>query len=182
MSATDALGVLKKVPLFSALDADQIKEVIAQTSIVHVEAGQAIFKDGAPGDAMYVVIVGDVEIVKEIPTGGQRVLATLGSRSVFGEMSLLTEETRSAGARAKAKCSLLKIDRKSFQDRLKRNDVVALKMTAHLAETMADRLRAMDEELVKILAESTGPDREGATTPLYDIAEVRDRVMFQWKI
>lgn len=182
MSASDALGVLKKVPLFAQLDAEQIKEVISQTSIVHVDAGQDIFADGGPGDSMYVVIVGEVEIIKKIPTGGQRVLATLGSRSVFGEMSLLTEETRSASARAKAKCSLLKIDRKKFQDRLKRGDIVALKMTSHLASIVAARLHAMNEEIVKVLAESTGPDREGNTTPLYDIAEVRDRVMFQWKI
>lgn len=182
MSATDALAVLKKVPLFAALDAEQIREVIKQTSIVHVEPGVEVFPDGAPGDSMYVVIVGEVEIVKIVPTGGSRVLATLGSRAVFGEMSLLTEAKRSAGARAKVKSSLLKIDRRSFLDRLGRNDLVALKMVSHLASIMAERLRMMDDEIVKLVAEHSGPDREGATTPLYDIAEAREKVMFQWKI
>jgi hypothetical protein len=47
---------------------------------------------------------------------------------------------------------------------------------------MAARLHAMDEEVVKLVAERTGPDREASTVPLYDIAEARDRVMMQWKI
>ena len=181
-AATDALAVLKKVPLFAMLDASEIKEVVSKTSIVHVEPGAEIFKDGDPGDSMFVVIVGEVEIVKNVPTGGDRVLATLGSRSVFGEMALLTSESRSAGARAKASCKLLKIDRASFRRRLEEADPATLKMTAHLAQVVAARLRAMDEEVVKLVAERSGPDRESSTVPLYDIAEARDRVMMQWKI
>jgi len=182
MAAADALNVLKKVPLFAGLDAEEIKNIVAKTTIVHVEPGVEVFSDGSAGDAMYVVIVGEVEIVKEVPTGGTRVLATLPSRSVFGEMSLLTQEARSAGVRAKSSCKLLKIDRATFQERLKANDVAVLKMTAHLAQVMAARLHAMDEEVVKLVAERSGPDRESTTVPLYDIAEARDRVMMQWKI
>lgn len=182
MAAADALAVLKKVPLFAGLDAAEIKEVVAKTSIVHVEPGVEVFSDGSAGDAMYVVIVGEVEIVKEVPTGGLRVLATLPSRSVFGEMSLLTNESRSAGVRAKTSCKLLKIDRAAFRERLANNDIATLKMTAHLAQVIAARLHAMDEEVVKLVAERSGPDRDASTVPLYDIAEARDRVMMQWKI
>lgn len=182
MSASDALAVLKKVPLFAGLTADEIRDVVAKTRIVHVEPGVEIFADGAPGDAMYVVIIGEVEIVKAIPTGGVRTLATLETRAVFGEMSLLTDEVRSAGARAKAKSSLLRIDRIEFREHLNKGDVAALKMAAHLASVVAARLHAMDNEVVKLLAERSGPDRESSTVPLYDIAEARDRVMMQWKV
>lgn len=182
MAAADALNVLKKVPLFAGLDAEEIKGIVAKTSIVHVEPGVEVFSDGSPGDAMYVVIVGEVEIVKEVPTGGGRVLATLGSRSVFGEMSLLTAAERSAAVRAKSACKLLKIDRATFRQRLDANDIATLKMAAHLAQVIAVRLHAMDEEVVKLLAERSGPDRESSTVPLYDIAEARERVMMQWKI
>ena len=184
MSAPDALAVLKKVPLFAALDATEIKEVVAKTSIAHVDPGAEVFADGTAGDAMYVVIVGEVEIVKGLPAGGVRVLATLGPRSVFGEMSLLTEEERSAAARAKSACKLLKIDRAAFRERLRGNDPAALKMTAHLAQVIAGRLHAMNEEIVKLLAErGGGPEHEAPpTVPLYDIAEASERVMMQWKI
>lgn len=182
MSAQDALAVLKKVPLFADLSADEIRDIVAKTRIVHVQPGSEIFADSAPGDAMYVVIVGEIEITKPIPTGGVRVLATLDTKSVFGEMSLLTDEVRSAGARAKSKCSLLQIDRAPFRERVKNGDIVALKMTAHLASVVATRLHAMDDEVVKLLSERTGPDRESTTVPLYDIAEARDRVMMQWKV
>ena len=183
MAAADALTVLKKVPLFSMLAPEEIKDVVTKTSIVHVEAGQEVFADRAPGDSMYVVIVGEVEIVKPIPTGGFRVLATLGARSVFGEMSLLTEDVRSAGARASVSCKLLKIDRAAYRERLAKGDIATLKMTAHLAQVVASRLRAMDDEVVKILSEKSAPvDRDAGTVPLYDIAEARDRVMMQWKV
>jgi CRP/FNR family cyclic AMP-dependent transcriptional regulator len=182
MSATDALAVLKKVPLFAMLVADEIRDVVQRTRIVHVQPGAEIFSDAAPGDSMYVVIVGEVEIVKQIPTGGTRILATLESRAVFGEMSLLTDESRSAGARAKTKCSLLQIDRTSFREHLAQGDIVFLKMTAHLASVMAVRLHAMDDEVVKLISERSGPDRDAGTVPLYDIADARDRVMMQWKV
>jgi CRP-like cAMP-binding protein len=182
MSAQDALTVLKKVPLFAQLSAEEIRDIVAKTRVVHVPPGDEIFADAAPGDAMYVVIVGEVEIIKPIPTGGTRTLATLESRAVFGEMSLLTDGVRSASVRAKSKCSLLQIDRVSFRERLKNEDIVALKMTAHLASVVAARLAAMDNEVVKLLSERTGPDRESSTVPLYDIADARDRVMMQWKV
>lgn len=196
MSATDALAVLRKVPLFAPLDADEVREVISRTSVVNVDPGAEIFSDGAAGDAMYVVIVGEVEIVKPIPTGGTRVLSTLGSRAVFGEMSLLGDETRSAGARARSKSSLLKIGRDDFRERLARADLVALKMAAQLAKVVAARLRTMDDEIVRLVADSSGSDQgpesapeEGGTrgansptTALHDIAKAREWVMMQWKL
>ena len=68
------------------------------------------------------------------------------------------------------------------KDHLAQGDIVFLKMTAHLASVMAVRLHAMDDEVVKLISERSGPDRDAGTVPLYDIAEARDRVMMQWKV
>lgn len=183
MSASDALAVLKKVPLFAPLGSDEVREIVTRTKVVQVEPGAEVFQEGQPGDAMYVVVVGEVEIIKPVPTGGMRVLATLASRAVFGEMSLLTDDTRSAGARAKTKASLLRIDRDDFRKRLDAGDVVALKMAAQLAKVIAARLRAMDEELVKLLAETGGePEQDAVPTPLHSIEKAREWVMLQWNL
>ncbi len=180
MAPSDPLSVLKKVPLFAVLSPDEIRDVVAQTSIVHVEAGDLVFSEQDSGDAMYVVVSGEVEIVKALPTGESRILAVLDTRSVFGEMSLLTEETRSAAARARTRASLMKIARDSFRERLARDDLAALKMTAYLASVVAMRLRDMDNDIIRQLTERR--ERENLTVPLYDIDEARDRVMLQWKL
>ena len=63
----------------------------------NVTAGQVLFHEGEPGKEMYVVQSGKVNITKNV-RDTEKVLATLGPGEFFGEMSILNNKPRSAGA------------------------------------------------------------------------------------
>ncbi len=78
-------------------------------------AGEAIFRQGDPGDKIYIVKKGEIEIVREDKEKGEQVLARLRDGEYFGEMALLTAAPRNATARAGTKTEVLSIDREDFQ-------------------------------------------------------------------
>jgi CRP/FNR family transcriptional regulator, cyclic AMP receptor protein len=77
---------------------------------VRFAAGQVIFRAGEPGDLMYVVKSGKVDIVY-----GGELLDTVGAGGIIGEMALIGGESRSANAVARTDCALTPIDERRFE-------------------------------------------------------------------
>ena len=100
-----------------------------------VPAGQAIFREGDPGDVMFVVKEGDVDIVVH-----GTVVDTVGPGGIFGEMALIDHQPRSASAVATVDSQLVRIDERRFQYLVERTPHFALEVM----RIMAHRLRRMD--------------------------------------
>ncbi len=103
-----------------------------ETDPQQFKAGQAIFNEGAPGDFMYGVIEGEVEIRK-----GGKVVDTIGPGGIFGEMALIDHAVRSAAAVAKTDCKAAQISEKRFYFLVQQTPNFAL----HLLRVMTGRLR-----------------------------------------
>ena len=94
--------------------------------------GQFVFKAGDPGEAMYIVVEGEVEILD-----GSVLLETSGQGSIVGELALIDDEPRSATAIAKTDCRLVAVDRRRFQYMVQETPLFALSVM----KVLADRLR-----------------------------------------
>ena len=82
----------------------------------HFEAGETIFRQGDRGDRLYIVVDGDVEVVKAEPgEQGETVLARLGPGECFGEMALVSDNLRMATVRSCTSVNVLTLDRDAFQ-------------------------------------------------------------------
>ncbi|HSB35407.1 MAG TPA: cyclic nucleotide-binding domain-containing protein, partial [Thermoanaerobaculia bacterium] len=77
--------------------------------MARVPAGTVVFSEGDVGTEMYVVQSGTVEVFKRAGRGEEKLLATLEKGDFFGEMSILEDVPRTATARAKTDCELVKI-------------------------------------------------------------------------
>jgi CRP/FNR family cyclic AMP-dependent transcriptional regulator len=102
------------------------------------KAGEIIFKEGDPGHEMYVIRSGRVEVRR-----GNRVLGTLGEKSIVGEMALIDDAPRSATAVAVTDVSLVPIGEKQFLFLVSETPFFAL----NVMRTLARRLRASNEAL-----------------------------------
>ncbi len=80
----------------------------------HFESKENIFRQGDRGDRLYIVVDGEVEVVRESAESGEEILARLGPGECFGEMALVSDGARMATARSATAVNLLTIDRSGF--------------------------------------------------------------------
>ncbi len=102
-----------------------------------VPAGTVIFKAGDAGDSMYAVLGGEVDILVN-----GKVIETVGSHGIFGEMALVEDQPRSADAVVKTEAKLVKVDRNRFLFMVQQTPYFAL----HLIAIVTERLRRLMAE------------------------------------
>jgi CRP/FNR family transcriptional regulator, cyclic AMP receptor protein len=95
-------------------------------------AGTVLFEEGQPGDNMYIVLTGEVEIRRQVGDS-ERVLAVLPAGEFFGEMAILNARPRSATAVVRSDARLLVIDGTTFEAMLRARPEIALRMIRALA-------------------------------------------------
>src|SRR2546425_841301 len=101
--------------LFLPPDIVQLKtEKTAGFGREHFEPREVIFRQGDRGDRLYIVVDGEVEMLKEEPGKAEHVLARLGPGECFGEMALVNDDARMATARSVTSVNLLTVDRNGF--------------------------------------------------------------------
>src|SRR5512138_181062 len=96
----EVIAALKQVPLFSAMDEDEIRGIHNLMDLNTYAPGQVIMHQGEPGDYFYVVTKGHVQFLVEDAGGRELVIDEVGPGGFFGELSMLTGEPRSARIRA----------------------------------------------------------------------------------
>ncbi|MBE7248950.1 MAG: cyclic nucleotide-binding domain-containing protein, partial [Actinomycetospora chiangmaiensis] len=107
---TALIGLLSRSDLLRHLPPPDIETILQALRTVEVGQGQELFRAGDPGEALFIVAQGAVEILSD--TDG--LLATLGEGQAFGEMALLGEGRRTATARAASPAVLLELSRADF--------------------------------------------------------------------
>jgi CRP-like cAMP-binding protein len=127
---------------------------LARTQVVnqaHFEAGDFIIRQGDVGDQFYVIISGQVEVIRELPDGQKVSLARLGKGEYFGESSLLTGRRRNASVQAISQVDLMCLGRDEF------NNLVGTWLQ------FSDNLQALSEERARALSSSVEQSYDFAT-------------------
>jgi CRP-like cAMP-binding protein len=133
---TDGIG------LFESLT-DKEREAAAKIMVKkEYKEGDVIFNEGDQGRAMYVVASGDVSVNASISADVSKNVLTLRGSGVFGEMALVTGETRSASAEAASDAVLYEMQRGAFESLVDSNAEIGSKLRAALLKVVSARLRA----------------------------------------
>ena len=150
--AADAT-LLSAVPLFERLDEEERNLLAAQIEAIDLPAGTTIFKRGDPGDSIFIVASGEVEIFVLDTTGQRIVFETAKAGDFFGELSLLDGDPRSASAVAIQETRALRIDRGDLSLLFSRHPTAALDVLAVIGR----RLREADKLIgTRIVGSSCG--------------------------
>jgi len=141
MPADDAL--LAEVPLFQLLDPDERGALAKMLDHTAVKQGEIIFRHGDPGDCLYVISKGEIEISVQDHSGQKIVLANPNVGDIFGELSLFDGGARTADAVALTDCDVLIVDRNDLLAFLQSRPAAALDILA----VMGQRIRQADDLL-----------------------------------
>lgn len=132
-SSIRLVDFLREIPLLASLDEDLRTEIAATVEVIRVPAGAHIFHRGDPGDALYAVWSGRLEVLG--PPNGPP-LSVLGRGAAVGELALLTGERRTASVRAVRDSELVALDRRRF-DELLQHPGFAMALTTILGRRLA---------------------------------------------
>ncbi len=148
------LTLLRNTALFADLDEGELARVAEICREQTYKPGQTIFKEGEPGNRLYVILSGDVRISRTVPGAGEEALAILAKGACFGEMSVFDRSERSTDAFANSGCTLLTIARPDFEMLLDFNRDIAYKVLWSVVRLLSTRLRATNDNLRSLLAMS----------------------------
>jgi CRP/FNR family cyclic AMP-dependent transcriptional regulator len=121
---------LDEVPLFQSLSATERAALAARADTVRLPAGKLLFAYGDPGDSLYVLRAGEVQIFCTNDTGERLVLETARRGDVFGEISLLDGGPRTASAMATEDLEAVVVDRASLGEFLRQHPASAFDLLA----------------------------------------------------
>lgn len=137
---SEVLDQIAHVEMLHSLAPQEVQAIIPLLKPLSVESGTILCEDGAPGDAMFMIVTGEAQIRK-----GARVMALLGPGEMFGEMSLLTGEARSATVVATTPMDLYELDKVDFDAMLMRTPHLASGLSRILARRLRDTMKAEAE-------------------------------------
>jgi Cyclic nucleotide-binding domain len=137
MTTLDQSFTLRNVELFSRLGPEELRAVAEISEPARMSQGQRVFAEGDAGDALYVVMSGELQVVR---SGAK--IATLKAGECFGEMAVLDQGLRTATVTALTDCELRRIGDEDFRELLERTPGIAISMLAILARRVTSPTRA----------------------------------------
>ena len=133
---TDQL--LARVPLFADLPSAELEQLAASLTLREVPDGLILFREDECGEHFYVVVDGQIEVIKALGTSAERVLGWRGPGEFVGEMSLLNADGwRTATVRAHGPARLLEMTRADFNGLLHRHPTLAYAMVRVLSQRLS---------------------------------------------
>jgi CRP-like cAMP-binding protein len=135
ITAVEKVLFLKSVDLFRALPGEELAPIAEIAEEQPFAAGDQVFAEGEPGDALYLIVEGAVQVHR-----GKKQVARLGARDVFGEMAVLDSHPRSASATVLEDAVLLKIGRDDFRDILQERPEIGM----GVIQVLSRRLRHIE--------------------------------------
>ena len=133
--------ILKKVPIFRMLGKESIDFIVERLKFKTFDKTAVICNIGDPGDTMYIIITGKVDICIYTQDGAEQVVATLGPGDYFGEMALLTGETRSATVRTSEPSEMFLLHKEDFDVILERFPSISLSMGKIVSQRLRETLK-----------------------------------------
>ncbi len=131
--------------LFEGIRPELLEDVAHELRVVRLEEGEVIFHEGDPGDSLYLIGQGSVQISKRGRGGNQETLAFIQSGNFFGEMALLDGEPRSAMATAAETSVLALVNEETFQHIL---ELAPNRLHMNFLRSVSERLRQVNSHFI----------------------------------
>ena len=160
-------NVLTEIKMFASLDEDDRQALAEVVDKLKVPAGHTLFQAGDPGDSLYVVESGQIELFIKDNVGQKIVLTVAESGDTFGELAMLDSGPRTGTAQALSDSELIALDRQDLILVFQRRPEAAL----HMLAAMGGMTRKADELLRTRVSRNVNEEIAEHVTPLQKVAD-----------
>jgi uncharacterized membrane protein len=167
---------LREIPLFSEMDEQEVAGIRAIMEEMKFKPGQVIIREGETGNLFYVITEGQAEIIIRDAGGADIVLHKAGPGDFFGELSMLTNEPRSARVRATEPLITLALERDDFFNFLRTHTHAAIDVMVELG----GRLRENDRVLRSMVSRNVNEVEEERLTLGQRVADSVADIIGSW--
>jgi CRP-like cAMP-binding protein len=142
MSLHEEVDALRRVPLFAKIEPSKLKLLAFTSEKLEYQRGQELCRQGDTGDAMFIIMAGEADVVVNTPTG-EHTVARLGKNSFVGEIAILCDVPRTATVRANSTVTALRISKELFFRLVGEYPQIAVEIMRELAHRLDDTTKAL---------------------------------------
>ena len=149
MTSAGRVGDLERFSenrLFEGIDAEVLKKITPKIGVLRMQPGDIIFREGDPGDSLYLVGEGCVKISRPALTGEHEIIGYVDPGNFFGVTALLAGEPRSATAVAAAPALIGAVKEKTFQQIL---ELAPSRVHMNFLRAVTDRMRRVNAQFMR---------------------------------
>jgi CRP/FNR family transcriptional regulator, cyclic AMP receptor protein len=155
MSLTKDLEVLRNIPLFAMVDPAKLKLPAFTSERLEYPSGDELFHQGDYGDAAYIILEGEADVLVDTPSGVVKV-ATLGKNDIIGEIAVLCDVPRTATVVAHGNLEILRLSKDGFFHLVTQFPQVGIEVMSALASKLHRTTQALTA------ARAQAPSGEGS--------------------
>ena len=144
MSAIDP-DALRRITIFAGLSDDALACLVRKAEKLECQAGEVLVREGESGNRFFLVLAGEVQVLKRCKEGGETELARLGPGEFFGEMCVLETLPRVATVQTTVASTVLRLSALAFLELYESQPAQHSLLALNLARDLSRRLRRLDE-------------------------------------
>ena len=149
MSLIKDVEVLRAIPLFAQVEPARLKLLAFTNERLEYSAGDELFQQGDYGDAAYIILEGEADILVDSPGGAIKV-ATLGKNEIIGEIAILCDVPRTATVVAHGDLETLRVSREGFVHLVTQFPQVGVAVMSALASKLHRTTQALTAARAKL--------------------------------
>jgi CRP-like cAMP-binding protein len=155
MSLNRAVQVLQEMPLFRNIDLKRLRVVAMMGETQAYRSQERLFEKGDEGDAAFIIIDGEVEVLVPVD-GGEQSVAILGEGEIFGELAVICDQARSTAIAARSELEVLRLDRNVVLNLMREFPDISLEMVRILAQRLERTTNELSQARARLAAISEG--------------------------
>lgn len=174
---------LGEIALLHHLPEEALRELAQRSRVVHLQENECLFHQDDTSPMLYLVEQGEIELVREYEDGEKLVIATVGPHEVMGELSMLSNQPRTASGIASQETFLFALDREVFLQYLTQYPALAVDimvqlsgrlrdMTLRLREIAASNAPARVASLLLFIADKNGQSQTGLVSTSFNLRHI----------
>ena len=141
--------LLRELDTFSGFSLDELSQILAAATRCDLPKGRLLFREGDPGDSCFILVRGQIDVTVKVRQQ-RHLLAQLSPGTIFGQVSLVAGEPRSATCTVRRDAVLAQLDRDACEKLLSTQAPLALKFLAALNRGLTEALRTADRRLMQL--------------------------------
>ena len=152
MTLEEDVELLRNIPLFAKIEPSKLKLLAFTSQRLTFNPGDSLFKQGDDGDALYVIMEGEADVLVDTP-GGQITVATMGKNDFVGDIAVLCDVPRTATVTATSKLVTMRVTKDLFFQLVCQFPQIAIE----IMRVLAQRLDVTTRKLQDAVSKSSGP-------------------------